>query len=219
MSSSTTSRQAMSVVLIDPPRSPGTRRARAAPWRARGATAPADWSRVRSSALRTSSDVQPEHVAQPDHLGLHRRQRLDRSPRHLEGLGRQQPVLGDRRANRSGSSTSDRARPGRPNPGTSRGRTRERRGRRPPASRTGTLRPSRCPRVFAMFVRIRKIHVRNDDRPSNRSIPFSTPSQASCTTSSATACDDTYMRATRSIEGCRASTSSMNASSSPARRR
>src|SRR5262249_56033871 len=50
----------------------------------------------------------------------------------------------------------------------------------------GTVRPSRCPRVFAMLVRIRKIHVFSDERPSKRSIPFRTAIQVSCTTSSAT---------------------------------
>ncbi len=65
----------------------------------------------------------------------------------------------------------------------------------------GTLRPSRWPRVFAVLVRIRKIQVRSDERPSKRSIPAITPSQASCTTSSATAREDTYIIATRSIDG------------------
>ena len=63
------------------------------------------------------------------------------------------------------------------------------------------LRASRWPRVFAVLTRIRKIHVRSDDLPSNPSSPFSTPTQASCTTSSATARVDTYISATRSIAG------------------
>ena len=65
----------------------------------------------------------------------------------------------------------------------------------------GTLRASRCPRVFAVFTRIRKIHVRSDERPSKPSSPFSTPTQASWTTSSATARVETYIRAMRSIAG------------------
>jgi len=39
-----------------------------------------------------------------------------------------------------------------------------------------------------MFVRILKIHVRSEERPSKRSIPFRTPSQVSAATSSAAAC-------------------------------
>jgi hypothetical protein len=35
----------------------------------------------------------------------------------------------------------------------------------------GTLRFSRVARVFAVFARIRKIHVLSDERPSNRSRP------------------------------------------------
>jgi hypothetical protein len=68
-----------------------------------------------------------------------------------------------------------------------------------------------------MFVRMRKIHVRNDERPWKLSSPFRTPSHVSWTTSSATAAVETYIRATRSIEGCKRSTSIMNAASSPAR--
>jgi len=63
----------------------------------------------------------------------------------------------------------------------------------------GTLRPSAFARVLAMFATIRYIHVRSEDRPSKRSRPFTMPSQASWTTSSATAREDTYMRAIRSI--------------------
>ena len=37
----------------------------------------------------------------------------------------------------------------------------------PASAAKGTLRDSRTPRVFAMFTRIRKIHVRSDERPSN----------------------------------------------------
>jgi hypothetical protein len=69
------------------------------------------------------------------------------------------------------------------------------------ADENGTERRSRSPRVFAMFVRIRNIQVLSDERPSNRSIPFSTPIQVSCTTSSATAALGTYMRATRRSAG------------------
>src|SRR5207237_1133391 len=60
----------------------------------------------------------------------------------------------------------------------------------------GTERPSRCARVLAVLVRIRKIQVFSDDRPSNRLIPFRTPSQVSWTTSSATARLETYIIAT-----------------------
>ena len=77
------------------------------------------------------------------------------------------------------------------------------------------LRPSRSPRVFAMFVTIRKIQVFRDARPSNRPIPEMTPSHASWTTSSATARDDTYIRATRSIDGLSSVTRSEKARSSP----
>ena len=62
-------------------------------------------------------------------------------------------------------------------------------------------------------------HVRSDERPSKRSRPCSAASQVSCTTSSATAALGTYMRATRIIDGDQRTTRSMNASSSPARRR
>ena len=98
------------------------------------------------------------------------------------------------------------------------------RGRTHPSSSSmsaenGWLRPSRTPRVFAMLARIRYIHVRSDDRPSNLSSPCRIPSHASPTTSSATACDETYIRAIRSIIAWCCSTSIMNASSSPARRR
>ncbi len=62
-------------------------------------------------------------------------------------------------------------------------------------------------------------HVRSDERSSKRSRPCSAASQVSCTTSSATAALGTYMRATRIIDGDQRTTRSMNASSSPARRR
>src|SRR6266542_2693873 len=42
-------------------------------------------------------------------------------------------------------------------------------------------------RVIARFMRMRKTHVFRDERPSNLSNPWSTASQASCATSSATA--------------------------------
>ncbi len=82
----------------------------------------------------------------------------------------------------------------------------------------GIDRLSRCPRVLAVFTRIRKIQVRSDDRPWNPSRPFRTPSQASCTTSSAMARVGTYILASRSIAGPYRSTSIMNATSFPARR-
>ena len=43
----------------------------------------------------------------------------------------------------------------------------------------GSERPSRMPRVFARFVRMRKIHVFSEERPSKRSIPSRTASQVS----------------------------------------
>ena len=43
------------------------------------------------------------------------------------------------------------------------------------------------PRVFAMLARIRKIQVLSDERSSNRSRPFRTPSHVSWATSWATA--------------------------------
>src|SRR5438034_164297 len=58
------------------------------------------------------------------------------------------------------------------------------------------IRLSRTPRVLARFITIREIHVLNDERSSNRSIPLRTASQASCTTSSATALFETKTFAT-----------------------
>jgi hypothetical protein len=52
---------------------------------------------------------------------------------------------------------------------------------------SGALEPSRAARVRARLTRIRKIHVLSDDLPSNAQIPRITPSQVSCTTSSAMA--------------------------------
>jgi hypothetical protein len=63
------------------------------------------------------------------------------------------------------------------------------------------VRDSRSPRVLAVLTTIRITHVLREERPSNRSRPFRTPTQASCTTSSATAREDTYMRASLSIVG------------------
>ena len=54
-------------------------------------------------------------------------------------------------------------------------------------------------RVFATLTTIRYIQVRSVERPSKRSRPFTMPSQASWTTSSATAREGTYICATRSI--------------------
>ena len=71
----------------------------------------------------------------------------------------------------------------------------------PPASSSkaenGRDRDSRSARVFAVFVRMRKIQVLSDERPSKRPIPRSTPSHASWTTSSATAALWTKPRASR----------------------
>ena len=47
------------------------------------------------------------------------------------------------------------------------------------------MRPSRWARLMARLIRIRKIHVFIEARPSKRSSPFRTPSHVSCTTSSA----------------------------------
>ena len=69
-----------------------------------------------------------------------------------------------------------------------------------PSDENGTLRASRPPLVIALFMTIRKIHVLSDDRPSNRSRPRITPSQASWTTSSAASFVATYAMATRTIE-------------------
>ena len=63
------------------------------------------------------------------------------------------------------------------------------------------MRPSRSARVLALLVRMRKIQVFSDERSSKRSIPVSTASHASCTTSSATARLETYIVASRSIDG------------------
>ena len=73
------------------------------------------------------------------------------------------------------------------------------------------------PRVLARFVRIRKIHVFSDERPSKRSIPSRTASHVSAATSSAAAWFETYMRATRTSIAWYISISLRNASSSPAR--
>src|SRR2546421_2207245 len=69
-----------------------------------------------------------------------------------------------------------------------------------------------------MLVRIRKIHVLSVERPSNEPMPFSTPTHASWTTSSATARLPTYRRATLSIDAPCSRTSLVNVASSPARR-
>ena len=87
----------------------------------------------------------------------------------------------------------------------------------PTTAENGIDRPSRWPRVFAMFVRMRKIQVLRLERPSKAPIPLRTASQVSCTTSSATARLATYMRATRSIDGPYSLTSRLNVSSSPSR--
>jgi hypothetical protein len=61
----------------------------------------------------------------------------------------------------------------------------------------GTVRASRAPRRLARFVRMRQSQVLNEERPSNRSIPRSTPSHVSWITSSATAGSATYSDARR----------------------
>ena len=158
-----------------------------------------------------------QHVAQPDHLGLEGRQGVDRLPHHAERLTGEQPVL--REAAPVVRERRPAARPAvirAPEPRLGDGRTRR---PRSTSAENGWLRPSRTPRVLAMLARIRYIHVRSDERPSNLSSPCRIPSHASCTTSSATAWDDTYIRAIRSIIAWCCSTSIMNASSSPARRR
>src|SRR6266550_2618805 len=87
--------------------------------------------------------------------------------------------------------------PGAPNePGSNVGWSRS----SPAREENGTLRLSRWPRVLAVLTRIRKIQVRNEDRPSNPSRPLRTPSHASWTTSSATVSLETYIRATRRID-------------------
>jgi hypothetical protein len=55
------------------------------------------------------------------------------------------------------------------------------------SAENGTERASRVARVFATLTAMRKIQVFSDERPSKRSMPRSTPTQASWTTSSATA--------------------------------
>ena len=66
-----------------------------------------------------------------------------------------------------------------------------------------------------MLSRIWKIQVRSAERPSNRSMPLITPSQVSCTTSSATARLGTCASASRISAGLSSSTSVANAASSP----
>jgi hypothetical protein len=51
----------------------------------------------------------------------------------------------------------------------------------------GVLRRSRAPLRIATLVRMRKIHVLSEERPSKRSIPRITAIHVSCTTSSAAA--------------------------------
>ena len=62
----------------------------------------------------------------------------------------------------------------------------------------GVSRRSRTPAVRARLTTMRNSHVFSDDRPSNRSMPRTTPSQVSCTTSSATARLGTNVDASRS---------------------
>src|SRR3954464_1829141 len=83
----------------------------------------------------------------------------------------------------------------------------------------GTERRSRWPRVRARLTRMLNTQVRSEERSSKWSSPCSAASHVSWTTSSAMAAVGTYMRATRIIAGDQRTTRSMNASSSPARRR
>ncbi len=73
--------------------------------------------------------------------------------------------------------------------------------------RSTTVRLSRTPRDLARLTRMENVQVRSDARPSKRSNPFSMPSQASCTLSSADWLVDTKFRASRSIAGDHARTS------------
>ena len=81
------------------------------------------------------------------------------------------------------------------------------------------MRASRTPRRRAAFTTMRMIQVLSEDRPSNPSRPLRTPSQASCTTSSAVAWVFTYILATVIIVLWCCSTSTSKARSSPARKR
>ena len=105
-----------------------------------------------------------------------------------------------------------------------------RRRQRPPARRPGGRRPRvadkgdrsvrrACRACGPWLIRMRKIQVLRDERPSKSSSPRITPNQVSWTTSSAADGVCTNVRATRrSAPSCR-STSARNASSSPACRR
>ena len=172
----------------------------------------------RSRTLRTSSDVHPRDIAQPDHLSLDGRQIVDRLAHDADRL----------RQASSRSSGSPRQSVGNVDhppghvsrslePRLGHGRTRH-----PDRSATTRTADSVLPAVRASWRCSRGSGTSmscSDDRPSNLSSPCKIPSHASCTTSSATACDDTYIRAIRSIIAWCCSTSIMNASSSPARRR
>ena len=81
----------------------------------------------------------------------------------------------------------------------------------------GTDRASRAPAVLARLARMWNSQVFTDERPSNRSIPRTTPSHVSCTTSSATARLGTIDSAKRNNRGWYLDTSDANAASSPAR--
>ena len=81
------------------------------------------------------------------------------------------------------------------------------------------MRRSRTARVLARLPTIRRTQVRSDERPSNRSSCRSTPTQASWTTSSATARLPTCTMASRSMGPCSRRTSSAKAASSPRRSR
>ena len=63
----------------------------------------------------------------------------------------------------------------------------------------GVLRDSRRARLLATLMRMPNSHVLNEERASKRCTPRSTPSQASCATSSATARLLTYAIASRII--------------------
>ena len=81
----------------------------------------------------------------------------------------------------------------------------------------GMWRCSRTPEVRARLTRMRNNHVLNEDRPSNRSMPRTTPIHVSWTTSSATASLGTNVRARRSSAPWYRPTRTTNDCSSPSR--
>ena len=122
-------------------------------------------------------------VAHRDHRALRIRELLHLTLRDIQGLPAEErilgqgapvpriavPMAGERGARRTEAIRLDRSLPF------------------VPSEEKGTERASRGPRPIAVFTRIFRIQVRNEERPSKRSRPFTTPSHASCATSSATA--------------------------------